>query len=52
MCGGASLLIQSLSQLCAGVPGIAGGTVLGQARAVFQAFSLAKPQISRLLSQN
>jgi hypothetical protein len=27
-------------------------TVLGQARAVFQAFSLAKPRISRLLFQN
>jgi hypothetical protein len=27
-------------------------TILGQARAVFQAFSLTKPRISRLLSQN
>jgi hypothetical protein len=27
-------------------------TVLGQALAVFQAFSLVKPRISRLLSQN
>jgi hypothetical protein len=34
------------------VPGIAGGTVLGQALAVFQAFSLTKLRISRLLSQN
>jgi hypothetical protein len=35
-------LFLSLSQLCAHVPGIAGGTVLGQARAVFQAFQPCK----------